>query len=564
MPVLPQYESHAADQGLTPNNIGMEARAQEGRRVGAFGQQEKEDINQIGRDAATVANTWEEHQTFQQMSAGMAAAATNYNASLQSLGQTLKDPSVDKGDPTIAKSAVDGFKASLDQQGKSFTTIKGQQWWQVHAAEQVDRFQTTAIGLVSQASGVQAVNNLHQTSEAHAATAAADPTQVPGLLDDTAHGYTGMAATATITAETGAKIPEIQTADQAKIADAGAQGAIRGAAAKAAQAGQTDPDAIRTTIQSALDQYMGSDKRIVGLIGEKADEYDTQVERATSRVVTMVKAQAQAGRQQLEDAGHQEFSEIMKESHEYIRSGQAVPPALIARGNAFTDRYGSVLPGETETLNNAFDHSVEDKNSLKFQTSDPRTSAAMSKGILIPEGQPGHIGDADIYKAVHITHTLSVEEGAQLSTAAKQISDNPEVATGRKSLDEWLDTNVRPRMTKSATAASQLNPDGSINFAALGAKPVDLKGDQAYAEARREAELSYMQDVGKGTPPGQASDKLTNPSSAGYIGNRIQALISAKNAPDFDAYVRANPYPAVPAAKGESPAAYLKRVRGHP
>jgi hypothetical protein len=295
MPPLPQYDSRAADRGLTPNNVGMEARAQEGSRIGAFGQQERNDVDQLARTAATVDQTWEEHQTFQQISAGMAADATNYNASLQAYAQTLKDPSVDKGDPTLAKTAVDQFKASQAKIAESFTTQKGKDWYLEHSAQQLDRFQQTVIGQTSQYAGLQALQNNEQATRANAATATQDPTQVSGLLDATERGHRGMAATATIDASTGERISEMTNEDGAKIADAGAQGAIYKVATRLGNQGITDPEAIKTQVQAAFTAYMGSDNRLAGLIGEKQPEYDRLIESAS-------KAAASDGARQLEMA----------------------------------------------------------------------------------------------------------------------------------------------------------------------------------------------------------------------------------------------------------------------
>jgi hypothetical protein len=501
MPALPQYEARAADRGLQPNNIGMEARAQEGRRIGAFGQQEAGDIDQLGRVAEGVASQWEEHTTFQQMSAGMANAATNYNASLQSFAQMLKDPSVDKGDPTLARTAVEQFKASQEQIGKGFTTEAGQRWWAEHSAEQLDRFQQTVIGQTSQYAGIQAHQNLMTAAGARAQTVMQDPTQVKGALDDTEHGYLGMAATATIDAATGARIPELVQEDSARVALAGAQGAIYNAANKAALSGVTDPDAIRTQVHAALDTYISSDGRLSGLLGEHMEGLSSKADEvarsASYDARAAAEAKTKADRQDFEKAATQLYTAGMRSD------GTWAPPQNYSQTlTALANMPGADF-ARIHDMQEAGQQAVRSSITGEYVQTDPGVKSQFMKAIGVPPDQPGALTEAKIIHAEGLG-LLSHTDAAMFREAIGKPDPGRAQAWGQA---ERVVESFKSTFTKSVL--------GSV---------VDYSGDQAYGRFQQAAYDLFQAEI-RTKSPAEAEQDMSNPSSPNYIGKLVARLV---------------------------------------
>jgi hypothetical protein len=180
MPDLPQFTANRAERGLQTNNVGMEAFAQEGRRVGTFYHQIGEETGQNVKD---LGEQWEEHVTFQQQGQGIASGAAIYNQNTQALDQVLKDPGTNPGDPGIITRAMQQYDQDNTKWMEGFTTVAGQRWAAEYAARQRDDFQKYAIGQLSHAAGFAALQDNDRGVEQHSAAAFNDYTSAPNEAD---------------------------------------------------------------------------------------------------------------------------------------------------------------------------------------------------------------------------------------------------------------------------------------------------------------------------------------------------------------------------------------------
>ena len=281
MPDLPQFDATAADRGLQTNNIGEQATAQEGYRVGRF----YHDTGQeIGSDVARLGEQYQAHVTFQQQSAGLATAAANHNQFVQAFDQVLKDPSIDKQDPAIMTRTMAAYDAAQQKWLEGFTTDAGKKWAVEHASSERESFQHYAIGALSHATGLAALDNMDAAREQSSAAAYTDPASAIETAKRYESSASGGLAAANMDFDTAAQIqPHIREGAQ-QIGYSGMLGAIEKS---------DDPVAAYHT-------FMNQDGA-AELVGSKAAELSDYAVRQKEAIATDQLRQRALAKDQAED-----------------------------------------------------------------------------------------------------------------------------------------------------------------------------------------------------------------------------------------------------------------------
>ncbi len=283
MPNITQYDSTAT--GLQPTEIGVEAAAQAGNRIGRFYNQWGEALQHFGdrtgqeigssiRDAGNVAVDYLDHK---QISAG-AAHGTQMLANLtDQWNKTVSDPNIDPNDPAIAeKFRTEQLEPTLEKFKEGFWTEKSQAWAE-HFTDQLrsHMFEKTSADM-STLAGVALHQNARQLANTSSNTAMSDPSAVPFLLDSASHSITGMAASSpTLKGVEAAKAGmELTEKTKEMIVKSGAIGAIQKS---------SDPEATAEEWGQRYPQYISGDElKMLGANARqqiRARNYDTELQR---------------------------------------------------------------------------------------------------------------------------------------------------------------------------------------------------------------------------------------------------------------------------------------------
>lgn len=484
MPDLPQFEANRADRGLQTNNIGMEAFAQEGRRVGAF-------YHQIGADVGgtvkELGDQWQDHVTFQQISNGMAEDAQNYNQAMQAWGQMLKDPSIDKNDPSLAQKAVEQFKSYQDEMAQHFTTPKAREWYMEHSAQQLDKFQETIIGQQSQFAGLAALQNDDKMVGAYAQAAYTDPTQVSSIFGKVDLAHEALTSSGAVNAETAMRFSEITKEDKVKIADGGARGAIYNSA---------DPVA-------ALNQYM-QDPKIQEVVGDKMGEYTRMAEEVQrSRAYDQRAAQEQQTQQEKTQWQMTAAAEVAKG---FQPDGSWTPPAdYFTTIQKLAQTPGADL-AYVDTLMNRGQEALKAHIDNTYTASDPGVYANFTRRLGIAPGTPGALTKPEIVEA-GAKHLLSDHDVRTFTEGVDHVANDP----GRA--QAWGMVNKVTESFKSTFTKS--SPLSNV---------VDFSGDQAYGRFQAATYDLWQAELQGGKSAAQAEQDMTDPKSVNYVGRLVAKI----------------------------------------
>lgn len=208
MPNIREYTAQV--DGVQPSNLGTEALAQAGRRIGAFFNQAagvQESVgNKLGgalRDAGDVGVKYLEHSEVQRGAAGAAALFAQATAEWEQTAKTS-----DPNDPQARQRFLEGtLEPALQKFQEAFQTEGGQQWASTHMAQFRQHFFQKTAADQSTLAGQAAIVNTQKTINALSVAARADPASLPmiqKMLETSVEGIAG--SSPTITAEEAGKI----------------------------------------------------------------------------------------------------------------------------------------------------------------------------------------------------------------------------------------------------------------------------------------------------------------------------------------------------------------------
>lgn len=279
MPNITEYTSQAADQGLRPNDAGVSAYEQEGRRVGQLYHQVGEELGSTVKDLGAQ---YEAHQTQQYI-----LQAGKHLAELQANHQAAWDQFVKTADPND-HTAVDQFRQSAEKDFTDFAKDAPNDQSRMWAVEQVDRqrqnlYERTASDASTMA-GMAAQTNYETMVNTYSSTAYNDYTTVDTSIGTTKAALEAAISSPNITPEQASRLRAEGDKAAAQITFAGLRGAI-----------SRNPDAADQLINGdpRAKQYLNQDQR---------DELLQFGQRTKEAALVDQERQHQINKQNLEDA----------------------------------------------------------------------------------------------------------------------------------------------------------------------------------------------------------------------------------------------------------------------
>ncbi len=284
---MPQLVEYVNKENITPTDRGIEARVQEGRRVGAFFNQVAESTRDFGnrtaqqigsaiRDAGDAAVAYTTHREIGQ---GIGAHALLENGLTNKWNDIAK--SADPNDPSVRQKFIEEqLSPALEKFNDAFHTEGGQKWAQTQTRDTLNHmYQKTAADMGTLAA--QAIsNNVRTVGNTTSNTAYNDPSSVDHLLSnvDASIGALVDSSPNLKGAPAGRAKTEISEKQKEAIVKAGAMGAI---------AKSSDPEKTAEEWTRRYPQYITGDeaKTLAGnartqIRAQRADEgYARTVER---------------------------------------------------------------------------------------------------------------------------------------------------------------------------------------------------------------------------------------------------------------------------------------------
>lgn len=183
MPNIQEYNSTAALQGIRPNELGADALAQSGRRIGAVTREAGQEIGgAVSRVGGQIGEQIDRHNTTEEISAGGAAIANLQSQLTDQWNQTANTS--DLNDHTIADQFREkSLEPAIEQWVAGFHTEKGQEWALSHAdALRNHFFEKTTADMATRA-GDALVANIQTTLNASSNMAMKDPSSMGFAMD---------------------------------------------------------------------------------------------------------------------------------------------------------------------------------------------------------------------------------------------------------------------------------------------------------------------------------------------------------------------------------------------
>lgn len=256
---LPQFTAQPGETQIRPQEGGIEAQVQAGRRIGQFYGQEGADIAAQVREQGEAA---QRHITTSQMSHGMATYAAGLDTLSQEWAEFAKNS--DPHDPTVrARFMAERVQPWIQQWSEGYSTEEGQKWAADRAEAFTMHFNERTAADMSTLAGVAAVQDHIQTVDSLSSAAHNDFSAMDMALGTHGAALTAATSNANLSVEGAARVnEELGTKGKAQIVMAAFRGAIeRGA-------GSTDdPDTAMTKLDALIDndphvaQYLDETER---------------------------------------------------------------------------------------------------------------------------------------------------------------------------------------------------------------------------------------------------------------------------------------------------------------
>lgn len=485
MPEIVQYNNQ--DTQLRPTEVGTEALAQEGRRVGAF-------YHQIGADVGSavksVGDQYQDYVTHQEVSRQMASYSQGMNDLNQKWSDTVKN--ADPNDPTVAaKFRAQYVEPFIDQWSQGFSTKVGQNFATERTQALRQHFFEKTAADQSHLAGEAGVVNTQTTVNALGNSAANDPSPSNidlqlGTLDATIDGF--VQTSKTLSPEDAARLKgELTLQGKAHIVDQGIRSLTF-----------SDPQRALDLLNSGkYDQYLGTQRGTLTAEAIQQQRYAAEQAR---------QAQTLAQKQH-DDQGIAQISAATATLFGPDGSYRPNPDALaVARRVALTPGYSPPVYEQAraalEMSRTALDATIEHRD----VQSDPSVYSQFASRLTIPPGQKGSLSKAEIMTAVTTANMggrgLSMVDGREMLEGLDHVANDPAARQGQESLTKYL-TNVKGAITKSTLVSN------------------DTIGDIKYAQFVTDANIQYRRLVASGKSPQEAADLLTNPRNPGSLNSQI-------------------------------------------
>lgn len=224
--------------GLQPTETGIDATANEAKRVGMFYNQAADAKSQTGKlvgsaiqDVGDIAVKYEDHQ---QISTGAAHGAEVFDGLTQSKDAAIK--AIDPNDPAYGQKVETALQQwrdntltpALDKFRDGFTTEKSGEWAEHFIDSTRSHMFVQSAADISNAAKIGITNSVRTVANVASNTALRDPSSVGAQLDLVEHSIGGMVDSSPVTGIAGAAIKsEVLEKTREQIVKAGAVGAIQ-------------------------------------------------------------------------------------------------------------------------------------------------------------------------------------------------------------------------------------------------------------------------------------------------------------------------------------------------
>lgn len=460
MPNITEYTSPV--EGIRADDRGTNAYQQEGRRLGGFYHQMGQDI---GNTTAQVGQLVEKHQSFQEISHGIAVGATVQADLHKSLDDTLRN--ADPNDPNVVNDWMSNtMQPKLQQLQDAPQTQAGKEWALNYTKSLGQTLTEKARGEQSALAGQAAIQNYNHALNQTQATVQSDPTGVDGQI-----GMMRM----NIKALTEHMDPEAAAQLQTHFETTGAKAIVQTAVRSQMDANPEAGLAALSKGGGAIDQYLDdSDKEGLTRYAEAAQRMKTE----------QTKAAALDAKTQREGEAKKVYSSIIASSVQPDGSIQFGPQAFSAY-QSLAKNYGDVVPSEVASLGNA----MQEANRRAINHEDVQSNPNIANS-LYSAAADGSLTTQSVDASIK---GLSTYDYSHLHEAAKDAEENGK--KGDPLLKPALDVAKAYFGTALGGATSYNATQALYNF--------NIRANEVISTARK----SGMTDA-------EISAKYLNPNSA--------------------------------------------------
>jgi len=432
---VPNIAEYNATDTLKPDNMGAEAFAMEGRRVGQFYHQMGQDI---GGGIDTLGKEAGKYQAFQEIGHLSATGAQVHNSLDQSLTDTLNK--ADPNDPTTAvKWREQVLEPALQQYQSAPVTPEGKQYAMQHANELRQFFNEKAIGGQADMAGAALMTNLQTMSNNAEYSAQQDPTSADLVRNTFRMSVQSMLAThPQLTPQQTAAFTQHIEAGERQITLAQGQGMA-----------QKNPDAAIDAVKAGgpFANYLSQEDRD-GLI-----RYATEQKQAG---LIDQERQERAQKQQAEDQSQARAGQYLTA----FGSTDTSSPTFVADATKRVLTDPTLLPATRDSLVSMASRLHEQGQNADKIVDDPNTLHSLITRI----GSPNPPTQAEVMGQIGLPHGLSMSGADFVMSHINPKTPHDELDT--KMLDAEMD------LWKTGTSSGSL----------ISGMP-DVKGKQAYTDA---------------------------------------------------------------------------------
>lgn len=481
MPNIPVYESKAAERGLQPSNLGVEAFEMEGRRVGSFYHQIGESLDS---GMKTLGAAVEQHQT-----QSYVLAAGRHLAEMQANHQAAWDTFIKKADLSD-HTQVDAFRQGMEKDYGDFIATAPNDKAKMWATEQINEqrrsmYARTAADASTMAGAEGMVN--------HAIMLSTEKSNVYNDLDQLGVSLKRIGAVN----ETILSNPNISPEHAAQLRaeefnDAAAltYNALRGAIAR-------DPVAGEKLIESLpqAQQYLGG-TQLAELHSYAEEQHRAQLHDAAWQQEQDLKNARLAWDQkwtdlQLEGYGPDGVWRAPKDYNKRLAALGGMPGADPEKITMGMNRGEEALRAQINGTYTQDNQNVRD---------------SFFSRLALPPGDPNALTATEIEQAVG-RGDLSDHTAGQLREGVQRSHNDPSYNENWGQLNRVID-GFKTSFTKTNPLSGVVTP----------------VGDVAYGKFQQAVWNAWQAEIRAGKKPGEAEQDLTNPSSPNYIGRLVDRM----------------------------------------
>lgn len=484
MPNIAEYTN--PDDSLRPNDAGVQAAAQAGRRIGSFYHQIGQDI---GGAVKEVGDQYEDHQAQQEISHGFASGMTVANQLQQQADTFAKG--ADPNDPTWTQKFLEGTaQPAIQAWQDSFQTPKGKLYAAQHAADITEQLTHKVMADRSTLAGQAAVNNFEQGTNQAAQMAYTDPANLDKIL-----GTHDMGTQAVIDG-----MPNL-TADQAGTLKNTLGPKAKQQIAVSGIMGWMDKG------QAGIDQAR---KLLIGgtyadELGDKVPELMKQADIAERSLNEQNKAATAQFKQQQEESGKQAIVDLRTSVLDPATGIPKWTPQAIKQLTNIGLVYGKYIPGEIIAAQGAVEENVRRQidhadvqsdpttwSHLMSAAGKPQTAGGLTSQTVDTAYAQGKLSDHDYAKA----HEMIERQGAGRDPQEQELT---------KTVNEFY-----------ASAKPMIGPTMMGEF---------TRGDAAarFYTLQQDTQNAVDSMRASGKSPSEIRAALFDPRAPTYMGNRIGA-----------------------------------------